>query len=147
MKKKGLIPNIRGREGPKVDFRSLYCSMSFYRIWKIITLEWKSQSKSYLIASRIERKTHSLLATRSYLVIIFILFSSYKICAEDFSEMARSILSKFSWLMHWHLKLIPANYFLEIHFRSGFIALWSKFGGPPCLWWNSKRLKLESWNF
>lgn len=46
-----------------------------------------SKSMSYNL-QKIARKTSSLLATRSCLVIIIILFFSYRFCADDFSEMA-----------------------------------------------------------
>ena len=51
----------------------------------IIIYERKSQSNSYLITSKIGRKTHSLLATRSHLVIIIILFfSPYRFLCRRF---------------------------------------------------------------
>ena len=57
------------------------------------------------------------------IIIIFILFSSYKICAEDFSEMARSINLKFSGKVCRQLNLIHFSHFFENHFRSEVIAL------------------------
>ena len=61
---------IRDFEGPKV--------WSFNAFWSILII--------------IERKTSSLLATRSNLVLI--IFFSYKFCAGDFSNMRRPIFVK-----------------------------------------------------
>ena len=78
----------------------------------------KSKSMMSYHLLKIGRKTSSLLATRSCLVIIIILFLSYKFCAGDFSEMALSISFKFTGIMPRHVKFIPPRQFFKIHFLS-----------------------------
>ena len=133
---------------------------------------WSSftNRKSCLII--IERKTFSLLATRSNLVIlllliiikvfrfqrktlllflsffsIIIIFSSYKFCASDFSNMLQSICVKFSGKIDIYLNFIHIFLFLVTLNITSYIDVFVNFRGSVCPWMFSETIKDISFKF
>ena len=137
---------------------------SFFFTIFIIILEWNSQSKSYLILSKIGRKTHSLLATRSYLVKVFrfqrktLLFSFgffFPIIIifflTDFVHaISRKQLDEFSWnfqdlcIITWTLCVFFL--FWWRHFRSEILPILWILKGCVVQSFSEKWVEIEIWN-
>ena len=75
------------------------------------------------IILEVGRKTSSLLATRSFLVILLLLLFFPDFCPADFSEVAGQIFLKLSGKMWYQLNSIPIFSFFDIYFRSANIAI------------------------
>ena len=87
---------------------------------------------------KIRRKTYSLLATRSCLVIILLhYYFSYRFCPEDFSETVRWIFVKFSGVIVSYKNLIYFFLFWWRHFRFWNIVIFLIFRGSSCLSYSS----------